>query len=37
MIPPRGERLGGLGVVADIARDEEGRGGASGMDERGTG
>jgi hypothetical protein len=37
VIPPRGERLEGSRVVADIAGDEEGGGGASGADERGTG
>jgi hypothetical protein len=37
VIPPRGERLGGSGVVAGIASDEEGGGGESGTDERGKG
>jgi hypothetical protein len=36
-IPPRGERLGGSGVVAGVAGDEEGGRGASGMNERGMG
>jgi hypothetical protein len=36
-IPPRGEWLGGSGVVAGIAGDEEGGRGASGMNERGMG
>jgi hypothetical protein len=37
VIPQRGERLGGLGVVAGITSDEEGGGGASVMDERARG
>jgi hypothetical protein len=36
-IMPRGERLGGSGVVEGIIRDEEGGGDASGTDKRGTG
>jgi hypothetical protein len=36
-IPLRGEWLGGSGVVAGIAGDEEGGGGALGVNERGTG
>jgi hypothetical protein len=36
-IMPRGERLGGSGVVAGIIRDKEGGGDASGTDKRGAG
>jgi hypothetical protein len=37
VIPLRGEWLGGSGVVAGVTGNDEGGGGASSVDERGTG